>query len=90
MRKIFETLGADVSWDGNERKVTATQGDTIVSLMIGSDQAIINGEAVSLDAPIMIQNDRTLVPLRFVSEALNCNVSWENDLRRVVIRKNLV
>jgi hypothetical protein len=85
MRKIFETLGAEVSWDDKERKVTAVKGDVTIELTIGNDTALINGEPVALDAPAVIQSDRTLVPLRFVAEALDCDVDWIGDMRRVVI-----
>lgn len=85
MRKIFETLGAEISWDGKERKVTAVRGDVTVAISIGKGEALINGEAVTLDAPAMIQNDRTLVPLRFVAEALDCDVDWDHAKRRVII-----
>ena len=85
MRKIFEALGSDVSWDNQSRKVTAIKGNTKIELSIGSNAAFINGEAVTLDASAIIENNRTLVPLRFVSEALDCEVKWDADIRRVSI-----
>jgi hypothetical protein len=88
MRKIFETLGADVLWDENERKVKAVRGDATVELTVGKTTALINGETVILDVPAVVQSDRTLVPLRFVAEALECEVDWENDLRWVLILEN--
>ncbi len=33
----------------------------------------------------MIVNDRTLIPLRFVLENLNCGVDWDNENRMVII-----
>jgi len=88
MRKIFETLGADITWDGKERKVTAIKGGVTVELIIGKDTALINGETISLEAPAMIQSDRTLVPLRFIAEALDCDVDWDNNSRTVIIVSN--
>ena len=85
MRKIFETLGAKVSWDGEARKVSAVKGDVAVELVIGENTAFINGEATELDAPALILDNRTLVPLRFVAEAFDCDVSWDNAFRRVII-----
>jgi len=85
MRKIFETLGADVSWDGEARKVTAVRDGVTVELAIGKDTALINGEAMKLDAPAMIRDGRSFVPLRFVAEALNCDVSWDAGNRRAMI-----
>lgn len=87
MRKIFEALGSDVSWDNQSRKVTAIKENTKIELSIGSNAAFINGKAITLDAPAIIENNRTLVPLRFVSEALDCDVKWDADIRRVSIIK---
>ena len=49
------------------------------------DTAFINGQAVKLDVPAMIESDRTLVPLRFVAEALGCDVEWKPEIRRILI-----
>ena len=85
MRKIFENLGAEVSWDNDAKKVTAVRDNVTIELTIGNDIAFTNGEAKKLDAPAIIQDNRTLVPLRFVAETLNCDVSWDGANRRVVI-----
>ena len=85
MRKIFEVLGADVAWNGDEGKVTADKGGAGIELTIGSDTAFINGDAKRLDAPAVILNDRAYVPLRFVSEAFNCDVNWNEANKRVTI-----
>ena len=85
MRKIFESLGADVEWDEAARTITAIRDDVTVVLTIDKDTAAINGESVSLDSPAIISGDRTMVPLRFVSEALGCEVSWDAEFRVVTI-----
>src|SRR5450830_813791 len=69
LRAIFEALGASVQWDGATQTVTATKSDTEITLIIGG-QAFKNGQPVSLDVPAKIIESRTMVPLRFVSEAL--------------------
>ena len=85
MRKIFEMLDAEVSWDDREKKVTATTGNVKVELTIGSDTASINGAPTNLGTPALIENNRALVPLRFIAEALDCDVTWEAENRRVII-----
>jgi hypothetical protein len=87
MRKIFETLGATVDWDGSARTVSAAIGDTSLRLSIGSDIAYVNGEEIRLDAAPFIQNDITFVPLRFVSEASGAEVQWDDALRRALITR---
>lgn len=79
LRAIFEELGADVTWNGVLRTVTAnSEGNTIV-LTINSNVAYINGKSVNLEVPAKIRAGRTLVPLRFVSEALGAYVGWDSS-----------
>ncbi len=85
LRKIFESLGAPVEWNDSTRTVTAKNGDQIIELTIGSNTASVNGVEVQLDAVPFIQGDRTLVPLRFMSEHLGAGVQWDDLHRRVVI-----
>lgn len=87
LRAIFEALGAEVGWDGATRTVTATKGETTISLAIDSDQLYVNGEAKTIDVPATIINDRTMVPVRAISEALSCNVEWKSDTRTVEITR---
>ena len=50
---------------------------TIITLQIGNKNSLVNGEAVALDSPPIIKEGRTLVPLRFVSEAFGATLSWD-------------
>lgn len=77
-RAIFEKMGADVQWDPSTRTVTATRGDVTIQLVIGSTTARVNGQARTLDAAPFIQDNRTMVPLRFVSEAFGAQVEYDN------------
>ena len=85
MRRIFETLGADVDWDDETKTALASKGETQVKLQIGNSEMQTNGETVLLDAAPILLNDRTLVPIRAVSESLNANVVWDEENRQVVI-----
>jgi competence protein ComEC len=76
LRAIFESLGAEVAWDSNTSTVTATRGDTNIRLQIGNTTAFKNGNAVTLDVPGKLIQNRTMVPLRFVGEAMGCSVNW--------------
>lgn len=85
LRKIFEKMGAEVNWNGDTRTVTATKGETVISLTIDNPIAVKNEKQITLDVPPQIMSGRTLVPLRFVSEALGGRVTWEGDQRTVFI-----
>lgn len=85
LKKIFEAIGAPVQWDDTTRRITAEKGDQLIELTIGSDIAFVNGEKVQLDVAPFIESERTLVPLRFVSEHLGANVQWDDLHHRVII-----
>lgn len=85
VRAIFEALGAQVDWDGAQQLVTAQKGSETVKLQIGSKLLYHNGTAVWLDAAPKLIGDRTLVPVRAVSESFGATVEWQESQRRVVI-----
>lgn len=84
-RAISEALKATVSWNPDERTVTVTRGDITVKLVIDSATAYVNGEPVTLEVPATIESGSTVVPVRFVSEALKATVKWEGETASVVI-----
>ncbi|HZH98311.1 MAG TPA: stalk domain-containing protein, partial [Fimbriimonadaceae bacterium] len=85
LRGVFEEMGANVEWNAGTRSVTAIHGDTDVRLRIGDRAATINGRTEMLDVPAMLIAGRTMVPLRFVSEALGADVQWMAQNREVLI-----
>lgn len=83
LRGVFEALGATVYWNNDTRSVTAYKDDTTVELAIGSSTMYVNGQPKYLDVAGQIINDRTMVPLRAISEAFEAIVYWDNDTRTV-------
>lgn len=87
VRAIFEALGAEVDWDKNTRTVISKMGESTVSMQIGNKTITVNGEVKEIDVPAQIVNDRTLVPVRAVSESYGCLVDWDAETRTVIITK---
>ena len=89
VRFMAESLGARVSWDETERKVTITQDRNLVELWIGENMARVNGRAQMIDPdnpnvkPIVVAPGRTMLPLRFIGESLGCQVDWDSRTREV-------
>ena len=77
MRKIFEELGATVSWDQDTQTATGKKGDRTVRIQIGQYKMYVNSKEFHHDTPPFILADRTLVPVRAVAEGLGCIVEWE-------------
>lgn len=90
LRAIFEALGAEVLWLGDEQAVAAQCGDTTIVMVVGQNQFIKEadgdgGVVYDLDVPPEIINGRTLVPARAVAEALDCSVDWDGGTQTVTI-----
>ncbi len=91
MRTIFEALGAEVQWidENGVKSIIATTEDTTINMTIDSDKFYVNGEEKTLDVPAQLINDKTLVPIRAVSESLGCSAEWENETKTVIIKSNV-
>ncbi|MBS5164614.1 MAG: copper amine oxidase N-terminal domain-containing protein [Butyricicoccus pullicaecorum] len=85
VRVLFESLGATVGWDEVTQTATATKGETVVSVQIGSTTAQVSGVAKTLDVPAQTIEGRTMVPARFVAESLGATVAWDNATETVKI-----
>lgn len=85
LRTVFKALGATVEWDGTTSTVTVIRGNDTVKLTIGKSTAYKNGVSVELDVPAKVIDGRTLVPVRFVSEAFGERVYWFAETKTVLI-----
>lgn len=85
MRSIFEALDASVKWNQKTQTVTATKDGTTVILKINAKTATINNQTVSLDVPAKNLKGYTMVPVRFVSEALGQKIGWNSKTKTVTV-----
>ncbi len=85
MRAIFEALGYEVYWDEYYEQIDVYDGDEdIMTLWIGVRAILMPPRTIEIDVPPMLVNDRTLVPVRAISEGLGAEVDW-NDYSQTVI-----
>jgi len=89
VRVIAEGLGADVQWDQATTTATIERDSNKVVLRLGQKKAVLNGKEVTLDTEPIIHNQRMLLPLRFVGEALGAHVGWEAGERAVLVNRAL-
>lgn len=87
LRAIFEALGATVAWDQPTQTAKATWAGGELSLPIGAEVAMVNGQEKKLDVPGQLIGGRTMVPLRFVGETLGAQVGWYGNARLITINK---
>ena len=84
-RALLEAMGGEVLWNQEAQMATAILGNRKVQVTIDNTIGFVNGVTKPMDVPPRIVNNRTLIPLRFVLENLNCTVLWDNDTRTVVV-----
>lgn len=88
MRDIFEALGATVVWDASRQEINAQKDGTRIWLQIGNRTARVDRDQKWLSTAPVLEHGSTLVPLRFVSEALGAQVHWNGERRVVRITTN--
>ncbi|RIE06926.1 stalk domain-containing protein [Candidatus Cryosericum terrychapinii] len=85
LRFIGEALGAEVTWSPALQVVFLVKSSSRVQLSVGSKLAIIDGRITQLLEAPRIQNGRTMVPLRFISEAFGADVTWDQATKAVTV-----
>ena len=89
LRAIAETLGAEVAWDGSKEMITLSKDGVETYLVIGSDETKTTKDGKSssgkLDAAPYIKDERTMVPVRFISETFGMDVDWNGETLSVLI-----
>ena len=77
VRLLSEDFGGRVQWLPETREVVILKEDTRITLEIGSKFAKVNNKIYEMDTQAIILDGRTLVPLRFVSEAFDFEINYE-------------
>lgn len=88
IRAIIEAMGGTVGWEQSTQTATLNYGDDEIQLVIDSETAYLNGAANTLDVAPTIINDRTMLPIRFISESFKFGVDWEQETQTVIITKS--
>ena len=83
MRAIFEALGAEVTWNQQEQTAYAKKKRTEIEIQIGNQFMRKNWSTITLDVAFVLENGRTLVPVRAIAESFGVTVEWDSDNRVV-------
>ncbi len=84
-RALFEEIGGTVTWDQTNYVVTINYNNQVIKLTINSKTALVDGIQKTLDVPAQIVSNRTLIPLRFVSENLGFTVDYDSKTRTAIV-----
>ena len=91
IRAIVEALGGTIEWIPTTKSITIRLGSTYIGMQIGNSTAVVNGYVMNIDpdnpkvVPEII-NSRTMLPLRFVTEKLGCDVQWDGTTKTITIK----
>ncbi len=85
IRFVSEAMGAKVDWVEDTRTVIINKDKDTIKYTIGDLKAYLNDEMCVFDSYGILKEDRTFVPLRFISEMLSCTVDWSDAARKVAI-----
>ena len=88
-RAVFEAMGAEVAWNEATQEVYIRKDKDIIVLQVDQTTASKNGVAFTMDVPAKVINERTMIPVRAVSEALGCSVNWDETTRTVSIAEQI-
>lgn len=86
---VSDKLGATTKWNGSLKQITISLNRDIIILVIGHSYALVNGKRVDFAGSAVLKNGRTMVPLRFISEALHSNVDWQPSSNLVSIMSSV-
>lgn len=87
IRYVAEAVGADfITWDQATQTATIMKGDRVVQLTAGSNALKVNGASIAMDAAAQVKDGRTVLPVRFVGQALGAQVDWNADDQTVTVK----
>lgn len=85
IRFVSEALGAFVDWENKSRTAVIKLDNYEIRYTVYQPMAYLNGEIMVMDTYGILKDERTLVPIRFISELLGCTVIWDEKTSTVVI-----
>ncbi len=85
IRSIVEVMGGKVEWNNDTRTVSLNYKDKNIEMTIDSKLMKVNGKEVQMDVAPLIINERTMLPVRYISENLGGNVEWFDNIQAVTI-----
>lgn len=85
VRAVSASLNAEVEWKPETRVVEVVRGDNKIVLYLDSGEAEVNGQKVALETKPVLKNGRVFLPLRFIGEALNTKVDYQEQGEIIII-----
>jgi len=78
----------DIIWDGAKGTATLFKGDRIIQMTIGSNIMTVNGVQITMDTAPEIVNNRTMLPVGWLAQALNVTATWDGATQTATLSSN--
>lgn len=85
LRKVSEALGYDVDYKEETKDITISNEETTVKMNLESKSYTVNDKELEMDVFPILEDDVTVVPVRFVAEAFGLDVEWDERSFTVMI-----
>lgn len=90
LRHIGEGLGYNVTWNASSKTMTLKLGSSTVSVVIDNEYATINGKKTKLDSVPVLYNGRAYVPMTFIQNNFDYDISYDKEKNTVQVEKKKV
>lgn len=85
IRVIIEKMGGSISWFADEQKMEIRLNDKLIAMWLNNKTILVNSQSKEMDVAPQIINGRTMLPVRFVADHLDCQTQWAADTQTVII-----
>lgn len=82
LRSVAEVFGCEVTFTSGLIQIKTKKGDNII-LNLNSTAAIVNNTPKTCKPPPTLYQGKTMVPFRFIAEALGAEVTWEQSTKKI-------
>lgn len=87
VRFVVDAMGGNIDWNAADKKVTIRKDGHFIELWVGQTEMIADGARTPSDVPPILHSNRTMLPLRFVSEQLGMKVAWDPATKGITIQE---
>ena len=82
---VEQVLQAQLEWQQETGTIIVSKDGKEIVVTIGKNTALVNGEEIQLDAPPVVKNGSTLLPVRFMSEQFNISISYDKETKIITL-----
>ncbi len=88
VREVYEKLGFTVEYNAEEKSATVKKGSLVnIKYTANNDKMQNNGNDIPMDVPAQIINDKFMMPIRSINNAMYLDIKWDGETKTVYVDK---